>query len=94
MSEKINEEEAADEATCVFNISVGYDECVDATVLQEDALAVAPVEAEAESSVSPTARFTFRDPSLGPSSGGRGRRSSTGQHARQGRGLPRKSPPA
>ena len=48
---KIKEEEAADESTCVFNISVGYDECVNATELQQDTLVVAPVDAEAESSV-------------------------------------------
>ena len=59
------------------------------TVSSGDDLHVTPVGAEAESSASGPARFTFRDPSLGSS--GRGR--NFGKPWRPGRGRSRNSSP-
>ena len=82
--------ESEEEGEAVFKIA--SQPRADAKYMQDPALLVAPVYAEAESSAPPTQVFTFRDPALGPSQRGRGR-SPFGMLARQGRGPPRKSPP-
>ena len=46
-----------------------------------------------KSSAPPAPRFTFRDPSLGPSQQARRKGQSFGQHARKGKGSSREFPP-
>jgi hypothetical protein len=92
---EIIRQEKEEEANAIYKVN---SQGANATVLQNCAQAVAPVGAKAESSASPPERFTFRDPAEGPSEWARRRPRYRGresvQRARQGRGLPRKSPPS
>ena len=91
---EIIRQEKEEEANAIYKVN---SQGANATVLRNFARSANPVGAEAESSASPPRLFAFRDPAEGPSEWARrqarSRGRGMGQRARQGRGLPRKSPP-